>query len=1127
MAKSKKKKNKRGRQAHGAQRPSSSEVTAASPDPAAVHSSKRQDRTDASTQSRVSLQPFGAGPRFSVLMAAYNRAELIHVAIDSVLAQDFKEYELVIVDDGSTDNTGEIVQSYGDPRIRYIRKDQNEGRSPTRNRAISEARGEFVLWMADDDLLAPGLLTLYDRILRDNPAIDVVYGDLQLFDHDTGADLNIFTPNDWTGRARDVIGAKLYGSCVPDGGTATRRTIYSRVGDGPYDDEFVRAQDYELWTRIVGQANFYKVDEVVYRYRKHSGGTSWGDFIDLTLDSKIIRRHLNRHPLRTLFPKLDWSDEAVATSIAYLRVAKNLRIYGDHVNALRFLDAVLGSESQPEAIEHRVRSLVALGDLQAAEIIVEDVPRNMGGSHAVQDTLRPLVDAAKVFRSDAKRALEAGQFDAVINGANAFRYEHEFTCDTMRYSGQAHLGLGDLQAAINCFCLAARLNPDDQESAREVRTLTEHLGFSPKTDLDAMRRRLAERFVDLPEETTPSPISGPCVSVIVTSTTPISEQLIKNVVEQTYENIDILVPEGTPLSDPRMRTISLEEGGTGSMCSSALEQARGEFVAWLDERDYWYPRHLSRCVGALIDGADVAISHGHLHRAESEHVAESFWPALSVFRRAGNLSVPSLSLSLIVHRLDAAAWTQIVEARWAFTLRLLSAETVRLLPYPGGAMALPTTDESVQESSTFERAGELAAVYRQYTRETLFDPAIRKAQNQRLNPIGIYQVERGRTSIVIMGGVDRQGIEACLAHLKANTWVAYSMILLVTDLPESTADWLNELSDGDDELRVIQCAQNLSVAKAINEGLSKANGEYVALMDVGVRPSSGWLGRLQWWGQEHEEYGALCPDFSLEPMTSSLGEAHREAHWGSVDTRQRLDPRCLILRRDALDRVGGMDVVLGADGYEWDDFSLRLRIGGFGLGQARDVLVAAQETHKYENERATRRFVARWGSPPDAVLNGVLPSFDAGEHHCRAGAEEGFRPDARPVTVSEAKERNVLINPPWDNPTALSALVTQLAENERGSGIWLRAPVGGGTSAVQALSDTVRSIDCSVDDLPDVLVIDAHLAPEREGGLYTAADAIFTSDDWPSAAQTIRRGVDCGRQILRGYDELSAWLSRS
>jgi len=131
--------------------------TPASASPTAEGSAPATPTTETAPLSDVDLQPFGEGPRFSVLMAAYNRADLIHVAIESVLVQDFQDYELVIVDDGSTDETPSVVRGYTDPRIRYIQKAENEGRAPTRRRAVAEARGEFVLWMADDDLIAEKL----------------------------------------------------------------------------------------------------------------------------------------------------------------------------------------------------------------------------------------------------------------------------------------------------------------------------------------------------------------------------------------------------------------------------------------------------------------------------------------------------------------------------------------------------------------------------------------------------------------------------------------------------------------------------------------------------------------------------------------------------------------------------------------------------------------------------------------------------------------------------------------------------------------------------------------------------------------------------------------------------------
>ena len=98
-------------------------------------------------------------PRFTVAMATYNRAEGWAPRIQSVLQQSFEDFEYVIVDDGSTD-TASVVRSFSDPRIKFVQKPVNEGRPATRNRVVAESTGEYILWMADDDQLAPGILAL-------------------------------------------------------------------------------------------------------------------------------------------------------------------------------------------------------------------------------------------------------------------------------------------------------------------------------------------------------------------------------------------------------------------------------------------------------------------------------------------------------------------------------------------------------------------------------------------------------------------------------------------------------------------------------------------------------------------------------------------------------------------------------------------------------------------------------------------------------------------------------------------------------------------------------------------------------------------------------------------------------
>lgn len=103
-------------------------------------------------------------PFFSIILPTYNRAHFLPKAIESVLAQTFEDWELVIVDDGSTDNTKEVVLSYQDPRIVYIYQD-NQERSAARNNGMSKAKGDFICFLDSDDYYLPEKLTnLYARI---------------------------------------------------------------------------------------------------------------------------------------------------------------------------------------------------------------------------------------------------------------------------------------------------------------------------------------------------------------------------------------------------------------------------------------------------------------------------------------------------------------------------------------------------------------------------------------------------------------------------------------------------------------------------------------------------------------------------------------------------------------------------------------------------------------------------------------------------------------------------------------------------------------------------------------------------------------------------------------------------
>jgi glycosyltransferase involved in cell wall biosynthesis len=99
-----------------------------------------------------------AAPRFSVVIPMYNRARFIGRALASCLSQDFGDFEIVVVDDGSIDGSPDVVASVGDPRIRLIRHEANRGRCPSRNTGMGAARGEWLVFLDSDDELLPGAL---------------------------------------------------------------------------------------------------------------------------------------------------------------------------------------------------------------------------------------------------------------------------------------------------------------------------------------------------------------------------------------------------------------------------------------------------------------------------------------------------------------------------------------------------------------------------------------------------------------------------------------------------------------------------------------------------------------------------------------------------------------------------------------------------------------------------------------------------------------------------------------------------------------------------------------------------------------------------------------------------------
>lgn len=197
-----------------------------------------------------------SAPLVSVIMAAYNAAEHIAEALDSVLAQDWQPLEMVVVDDGSTDDTAAIVSRY--PDVVYVHQD-NQGPSAARNAAVEHSSGEFVANFDSDDLLPPSRVGDQARYLLANPEVGAVFGRQEWLN-----------PPEWM--ARDSVYGDVDG--IPLSSVMFRREVFFELGG--YDTSFVHGEDMDLLMRMRERGIEYQVIPEIVLYRRHQASSLTG-----------------------------------------------------------------------------------------------------------------------------------------------------------------------------------------------------------------------------------------------------------------------------------------------------------------------------------------------------------------------------------------------------------------------------------------------------------------------------------------------------------------------------------------------------------------------------------------------------------------------------------------------------------------------------------------------------------------------------------------------------------------------------------------------------------------------------------------------------------------------------------
>ena len=253
-------------------------------------------------------------PLISVIVATYNMAAYLPLAVQSVMGQTYVNFEILIVDDGSTDETRNVIHPYlEDHRVRYLYQ-QNRGQASAKNHGVRESRGGYVAFLDADDLWAPEKLELQLPLFSQSGRIGVVFSRVIYID-EVGAELSVADNQLFRGR---VTGPLLIRNFIGFGSSVVRKECFARLGG--FDEAIRMGIDYDLWLRFSTEYEFDFVDRPLLRYRVWPGQMSNNCRKRYLSGIAIMQQFLKRFPNR-----VDKGTEREAWAHTYVGYGECLR----------------------------------------------------------------------------------------------------------------------------------------------------------------------------------------------------------------------------------------------------------------------------------------------------------------------------------------------------------------------------------------------------------------------------------------------------------------------------------------------------------------------------------------------------------------------------------------------------------------------------------------------------------------------------------------------------------------------------------------------------------------------------------------------------------------------------------
>lgn len=200
-------------------------------------------------------------PKVTVLLSVFNGEKFLHEAIESVLNQTFKDFEFLIINDGSNDSSLDVILSYNDPRVRLIENKRNIGLTRSLNKGLKLAKGQYIARMDSDDISMPNRFDEQIRYFKKHPDVAVLGTSAYRIDENSkiiGKLISLVNPD-----------KKLFEqNQLSHGSVMFEKKVINSLGG--YDELFRYSQDYELWLRVAQRNKVRNLNQILYKSRSHS-----------------------------------------------------------------------------------------------------------------------------------------------------------------------------------------------------------------------------------------------------------------------------------------------------------------------------------------------------------------------------------------------------------------------------------------------------------------------------------------------------------------------------------------------------------------------------------------------------------------------------------------------------------------------------------------------------------------------------------------------------------------------------------------------------------------------------------------------------------------------------------------